>query len=296
MSRLPLQAIQVFECVARLSSFTKAATELNMTQSAISYQIGKLEKHLGGSLFTRRARGVELTSRGKAIAPIVSRCLQELAASFRQSREETDRVLTISTMQTIASNWLAPRIGTFQVNHPEYAVRIDISSDLATFTGDGIDVALRAGSGNWPGLIAHKLFDQEFVAVASPAYLAKAGMPEDAASLLRHRLIAPSDDWWSLWAEAAGLSRHLCIELPGVDVETQQMAGSLATAGHGIALVTPRFEKSCLSSGQLVPLLGITGRTGKAYYLVHAAANRSSPKIMAFRDWVLAAVHDEGSS
>lgn len=293
MPELPLQAIQVFECVARLASFTKAAAELNMTQSAISYQIAKLERHVGGAVFLRRARGVELTTRGAALAPVIRRSLADIATAFRQTRDEANRVLTISTMQTIAGNWLAPRIGGFQMRHPQFAVRIDVTSALINFAEDEADVALRCGHGEWPGLVAHKLFDQDFVAVASPAYLERSGTPQTAAELLRHRLIAPSDDWWGLWARAAGVNEALTIEQPGIDVETQQMAGSLASAGHGIALVTPRFERNCLATGQLVPLLDVKGSTGKGYFLVYPRDSRSDPKIAAFRDWILAATHEE---
>jgi LysR family glycine cleavage system transcriptional activator len=284
----PLAAVRVFEAVARHGNFTRAAAELNMTQSAVSYQVKILEKHVGGPLFLRRARGVELTARGRQLDPLVRQAVGELARGFRQARESAGHVLAISTMQTIAGNWLAPRIGRFQLAHPGLAVRIEISPRFADFTGDGIDVAIRSGRGDWPGLASHHLFDQIFTPVASPAYLAREGRPASPADLPRHVLIDPTDEWWTIWFRAAGVPTPATIERPSVAVDTQQMAASVAMAGHGIALVTPRFEADCLASGKLVPLFDITARSNSSYYLTYPEENRSLRKVKLFRDWVLA--------
>lgn len=284
----PLAAIRVFDAVARHGNFTRAASELNMTQSAVSYQIKLVEAFVGAPLFVREARGVRLSDKGQSLAPLVARTLADLAHGFRSVSDGADRVLAISTMQTIAGNWLAPRIGTFQMAHPELAVRLDISSALANFTSDGIDVAIRSGKGKWPDLTAHRLFGQDFVAVASPAYLAREGRPDTPADVLRHVLIAPSDDWWDMWFAKAGVATPIKIARPGIDVGTQQMAGSLAASGHGIALVTPRFEANSLATGQLVQLFDISADTGNAYHLAYPTEHRNKPKIKMFRDWVLA--------
>jgi LysR family glycine cleavage system transcriptional activator len=286
----PLAAIRVFDAVARHGNFTRAASDLNMTQSAVSYQIKLIEAFVGSPLFVREARGVRLSDKGQSLAPLVARTLADLAHGFRSVSDGADRVLAISTMQTIAGNWLAPRIGTFQMAHPELAVRLDISSALANFTSDGIDVAIRSGKGKWPELTTHRLFGQDFVAVASPAYLAREGSPATPADVLRHVLIAPSDDWWDMWFAEAGVPTPVKIARPGIDVGTQQMAGSLAVSGHGIALVTPRFEANSLATGQLVKLFDISADTGNAYHLAYPTEHRNKSKIKMFRDWVLAEV------
>jgi len=283
----PLHAVRVFDAVARLCNLSRAGDELNMTQSAVSYQIKQLEVFCGGPLFIREARGVRLNERGATLAPVVARALADLAQGFRAASGKAETVLAISTMQTIAGNWLAPRIGNFQMLHPELAVRLDISAALADFAADGIDVAIRSGKGQWPGLVSHLLFDQTFTAVASPDYLAREGRPASPADMLRHVLTAPSDPWWDIWFAKAGIATPVRIARLGVDVETQQMAASVAMAGHGIALITPRFDAGCLASGRLIKLFDIMASAGSAYYLVYPHEARNARKVRLFRDWVL---------
>ncbi|PZF76128.1 LysR family transcriptional regulator [Aestuariivirga litoralis] len=258
-----------------------------MTQSAVSYQIKQIEAFVGAPLFLREARGVRLNARGEQLAPMVQAALASLSRAFRAVSDKAHSVLTISTMQTIAGNWLAPRIGSFQMLHPEFAVRLDISSTLADFAVDGIDVAIRSGRGHWPGLEQHLLFEQTFTAVASPAYLARAGRPKTPEDMLSHVLIAPSDEWWDIWFRAAGVATPITFTRPGIDVETQQMAASVALAGHGIAIITPRFEAQSFETGRLVALFDVTASSGESYYLAYPREHRASRKIRLFRDWVL---------
>lgn len=283
----PLAAIRVFDAVARLQNLSRAAEELNMTQSAVSYQVKQLEAFAGAPLFNRLARGVELNARGRLVAPAVARSLAELRAAFRQVRDESGNLLVISTMQTIAASWLAPRIGKLQLEHPELAVRLDINSRMVDFAVEPVDVAIRSGKGDWPNLRSHLLLEQDFTPVASPAYLARVGHPETPAGMLQHVLIAPSDDWWPVWFRTAGVDGVTKIPRPGIDVETQQMAARVALAGHGISLVTPGFVQDELDSGQLVRLFEINATTGNAYYLVYPEDTVQRRKIRLFRDWVL---------
>ena len=283
----PLASIRVFDAAARHQNLSRAAEELNMTQSAVSYQIKQIEAFVGAPLFVREARGVRLNQRGEQLAPMVQAALASLSRAFRAVSDKAHSVLTISTMQTIAGNWLAPRIGSFQMLHPEFAVRLDISPALADFAADGIDVAIRSGGGGWPGLQSHLLFEQTFTAVASPAYLAREGRPKAPKDMLGHVLIAPSDEWWDIWFRAAGVPTPITFTRPGIDVETQQMAASVALAGHGIALITPRFEAQSVTAGRLVALFDITASTGDGYYLAYPREHRNSRKIKLFRDWVL---------
>jgi LysR family glycine cleavage system transcriptional activator len=124
-------------------NFTKAADELNMTQSAVSYQVKLLESFIGAALFVRQARGVALSEQGQAVAPLVRRALNDLTQAFQSARAETANLLVISTMQTFAATWLAPRIGNFQMNNPDIAVRLDVSNHLVDFERDRVDTAIR---------------------------------------------------------------------------------------------------------------------------------------------------------
>ncbi len=283
----PLSAIRVFDAVARLENLSRAAEELNMTQSAVSYQIRQLETFCGAPLFNRLARGVELNARGRLVAPAVQRSLGELRAAFRQIRDESDNLLAISTMQTIASSWLAPRIGQLQLEHPELAVKLDINQRLVDFAIEPVDVAIRSGKGDWKGLVSHHLIEQNFTPVAAPSYLAREGMPATPAGLLNHVLIAPSDEWWTIWFESAGVNAPIVIRRPGIDVETQQMATRVAAGGHGVTLATPGFIQPELESGQLVRLFDAETTSGLSYWLVYPEETAHRRKIRLFRDWVL---------
>lgn len=285
----PLHSVRVFASVASHANFTKAASELNMTQSAVSYQIKLLEAFVGAPLFVRMARGVALSEAGAALAPAVKRALGDLAHAFGQFRAERQSVLVITTMHSLASNWLASRIGNFQLAHPDIAVRLDISSRLVDLESEGVDVAIRHGMGHWPGHVSHALLDASFVAVCSPAYLAREGTPANPADVARSGvLISPADPWWPLWFKAAGLTLPVRIERPGIEVDTQQLATRLAAAGHGIALVNPGFVTEEIAAKQLVQLFDITGATGSQYHLLYPESRQSSRKIRLFRDWILA--------
>ncbi|HTN96046.1 MAG TPA: LysR family transcriptional regulator, partial [Nordella sp.] len=179
----PLQAVKVFDAVARHLNFTKAAAELNMTQSAVSYQVKLLEDFVGTALFRREARGVALSEHGSAVAPLVRRALGDLAQAFRSARTETANLLVISTMHTFATTWLAPRIGSFQMENPDLAVRLDISSHLANFHDDGVDIAIRSGKGIWPGLTSHLIGGGNFTVVCNPLYYERIGRPKTPADL-----------------------------------------------------------------------------------------------------------------
>jgi LysR family glycine cleavage system transcriptional activator len=284
----PLQAIRVFDAVARHLSFTKAAGELAMTQSAVSYQIKLLESFVGGPLFVRMARGVALTDRGLAMAPVVRQSLAELNRVFRSARDDNASTLAITTLHTFATNWLAPRIGAFQLAHPDLAVRLDVSSRLVDLEGEGFDVAIRSGKGPWPGLVSHAIMDSVFTVVASPLYIEREGPFRTPADLLGATVIGASDDWWPVWLETAGVPPPYVFAHRGVDLDTQQMIASVAVAGHGVALVTPGFVADDLKAGRLVQLFDVIGTAGDKYFLVYPESRRNQPKIRKFRDWLLA--------
>ena len=139
----PLAAVRAFEAAARLLSFTEAAQALGMTQAAVSYQIRMLEERLGVALFQRVGRRVELTPQGQSLAPVIIRAFDEMRAGFASLRADSASVLTITSTQSFAHLWLAPRIGQFQMLQPDLAVRIHTSDSLVDFGRDQVDVAVR---------------------------------------------------------------------------------------------------------------------------------------------------------
>src|SRR5262245_6297970 len=173
----PFPAIRCFEAAARRQSFTRAADELGMTQAAVSYQIKLLEERLGGPLFLRGARGVTLTETGRRLAPAVIDAFTALRTAFAATRDTAEGVLNISATTTFASNWLAQRLGSFQIAHPQIAVRLDVSGRLIDFSREEFDIAIRTrtGPGEWPGLTVHRLMEDEYTPMLSPALLARSG-------------------------------------------------------------------------------------------------------------------------
>lgn len=286
----PLAAVRAFEAAARLGSFTRAAAELGMTQSAVSYQIRLLEERLGLPLFIRRPRQVVLTDTGRHLASGVTEAFDTLHAAFADIRDQAEGVLTISSTHVFASNWLAPRLGGFQLAHPALAVRLKVGNRLTDFAREEVDAAIRSGDGSWPGLAAHRLLAVRFAPVCSPGLLQRVGGLEEPADLLRRpllRLISIDDPWWRAWFALAGVDASRLGERGGIQLELQQMEGSAAMAGLGIAMVTPDLWRQELRSGRLVQPFDLVGDLGSSYWLVYPRARQHLAKLRAFRDWLL---------
>ncbi|TPJ82490.1 transcriptional regulator GcvA [Mesorhizobium sp. B2-6-2] len=286
----PLQAIRVFEAVARHLSFTKAAQELGMTQAAASYQIKLLEERIGAPLFLRRPRQIELTEPGQRLAPAVSEAFAILGQAYAAARGGADGLLCITTVLTFASNWLAQHLGAFQLAHPALAVRLDTSSRLTDFAREDVDLAIRSGAGKWPGLEAHKLLDADFTPMLSPKLAASIGGVREPADLLRLPILDPGDIWWTQWFEAAGVTGHDLAKRPGSSMGAQAYEANAAMAGHGVAILTRALFKNEIADGRLVQPFDLVGDDGHAYWLVYPTARRNVPKIRAFRDWLLAEI------
>ena len=185
----PLSAIRVFEAAARHASFTKAAAELGMTQAAVSYQMKVLEERIGAPLFLRRPRQVALTDVGQRLAPAVTEAFALLSEAYAVARGGAQGTLCVTTVLTFASNWLARHLGSFQLAHPSLAVRLDTDSRMVDFAREDVDIGIRSGSGNWPGLAKHKLFDLDFTPMLSPKLAESIGGVKEPADLLRLRIL-----------------------------------------------------------------------------------------------------------
>jgi LysR family glycine cleavage system transcriptional activator len=288
MRRLPpLAAVRVFEAAARHENFTAAANELGMTQAAVSYQVKLLEERLGAPLFRREKRRVVLTDAGRKAAPQITRAFDAIDAAFGAIRADDEAVLTVSTSNTFANTWLAWRLGSFQMNHPEMAVRLLTSDALADFVSDDVDVAIRAGLGGWEELHEELLVRIDFTPMCSPGFLRRHG-PFEPDDLLRVPQISPHDPWWPFWLREAG------VEVPdgpprvGVRLDSQAHEGHAAMAGQGIAMLTPFFWRNDLAEGRLVRPFDQVSTRGYAYWLCYPEARRGVAKIRRFREWLLA--------
>jgi LysR family glycine cleavage system transcriptional activator len=284
----PLAAVRVFEAAARHASFTRAAEELGMTQAAVSYQIKTLEERVGAPLFLRRPRQVELTDTGLRLAAASTRALDILAAAFGRMREDAAGKLTISTVPTLATNWLAPRLGLFQLANPSVAVRLETSPRYVDFTREDVDVAIRVGDGNWPGLAAHALLPTIFTPMLSPELAASIGGINEPADLLRLPILTPTDPWWGQWLVAAGVSPEGLRGRPQNEMGSQANEARAAMAGQGVAILTPFFFTSELASGRLMQPVDLVCEDDAAFWLVYPQGRRNLPKISAFCSWILA--------
>ena len=282
----PLTAVRVFEAAARHENFTAAGTELGMTQAAVSYQIRLIEERLQVPLFVRSKRRVTLTEAGRKAAPLVSAAFDQLASAFEGVVADDGAVLTISTAQTFGSNWLAGRLGAFQVERPELAVRLLTQNHMVDFAREEVDAAIRIGRGPWPGLRQDFLMCVHATPLATPEFRDRHGI-DSPQKLLEVPRISPDDVWWKRWFEAAGVVEREGHGPGGIRVDFQAMAGSAAIAGHGVAVLTPLFWRSEIEAGRLVQLFPLIMFEPSAYWLVYPEHTRNQPKIRAFRDWML---------
>src|SRR3954466_1541972 len=295
MRRLPpLAAVPAFESAARTENFTAAAAELGMTQAAVSYQVKSLEERLGAPLFIREKGRARLTPLGQRLLPSLTSAFDTLEAAFTSHREEDESLLTITTTHTFANTWLAWRLGAFQMEHADLAVRMTTSNELCDLRGGDADVAIRGGSGGWEGLEEYKLFESSFTPMASPECIAAVERrlerklePQD---LPHQNRINPSDDWWQQWFADNGIPYDESIlRRAGIRLENQANEGHAAMGGQGFALLTPLLWKGDVAAGRLCMLFPerVSVR-GWSYWLVYPRERRMVPKVKRFREWLLA--------
>src|SRR5258708_7220864 len=279
----PLAPLRAFEAAARLGSFSRAAEEISVTHSAVSHQIRALERALGIALFQRNGRRVSLTAAGRHFADRVGAALRDIAeaAQFIR-RSERDSVLTISTLPSFAARWLLPRMGRFMEQHPEMAISVHTSLSLVDLERDEVDLAIRFGSGSWPGLEAQKFMDDEFFPVASPRFN-EGRLPKRPADLPKFRLMRSDDEPWAPWFRAAGVKLD---EPRGSVFSDSALLLQAALDGRGIALARRSIAEDDLRAGKLVRLFNVALPAQGANYLVWPKG-KLSPNAALLRDWLL---------
>jgi LysR family glycine cleavage system transcriptional activator len=296
-ARLPsLNGLRAFEAAARHLSFTVAASELNVTQTAISHQIRRLEQELGTRLFVRKNRALALTPEASDYLPGVRAAFNDLRlATDRLLRKDNDRVLTVSTLASLAAKWLLPRLSSFQEAHPGIDVRITTSPALVDFRTGDVDAALRYGRGHWPGLRADWLMADQLFPVCSPALLTGDRPLRSPEDLRDHVLLHTSggyDDDWRLWLTAAGLAADIPTQA-GVTFDLIFMTVQAAIDGIGVAMGRTSYVEADIAQGRLVVPFKIALPADAGFYLVSPEAKADSPKLAAFRQWLIASVQSK---
>jgi LysR family glycine cleavage system transcriptional activator len=287
MRRLPpLSAVRVFDAAARQENFTAAAAELGMTQAAVSYQIRLLEERLGLSLFARNKGRVSLTEAGRRLGPLVASAFDTLDDAFSGLLADDSGILSISAAQSLASEWLAPRLGAFQVKHPDLAVRLSTDNRLVDFTTGEHHAAIRVGRGDWSGLRCHFLFRMTMSPICSPDFQ-KEHKLERPEQLLEVPRLSAQDVWWRDWMSEMGVECPDGTPAAGLELDNQVMEANAVRAGSGIALMTPMFWRMELATGRLVQPFPHIMLTDRSHWLVYPEGRRAQPKIAAFREWLL---------
>src|SRR5258706_1918711 len=239
-ARLPsLNGLRPFEAPARHLTFTNAASELNVTQTAISHQIRRLEQELGIRLFVRQNRALALTPEARDYLPGVRAAFNDLRlATDRVLRKDNDHVLTVSTLASLAAKWLLPRLSAFQEAHPDIDVHITTSASLVDFKSGDVDAAIRYGRGNWPGLRADWIMADQLFPVCSPALLTgdkPLRRPEDLADHVLLHTSGGTEDAWRLWLTAGSLPNHIS-KPPSVTFDLSLLTLQGASQGLGLAI------------------------------------------------------------
>jgi LysR family transcriptional regulator, glycine cleavage system transcriptional activator len=293
MSNLPsLNGLRAFEAAARYKSFTRAAAELHVTQTAISHQIRRLEEQLGIRLFLRRNRALRLTPEAQAYLPAVHAAFADLrAATARLKRPEREGLLTVTTMASLAAKWLLPRVAAFQDAYPGIDVRISTSTHLVDFRREDIDMGVRYGRGGWPGLRADWLMTEEFFPVCSPALLQGVKPLREPGDLAHHTLLhaTVSREDWQLWLSAAGLPVALA-QRRGLMFDQSFMTIQAAVDGLGVALGRTPFVEADIAAGRLVVPFTVKLPDEAGFYVVAPEETADDVKITLFRDWLIASV------
>lgn len=288
MSTLPpLAAVRVFEAAARHLSFTRAAEELGMTQAAVSYQIRLLEDRLGVPLFLRKPRQLQLTEAGEHLAPQLRQAFDLLRDAFDSFDADGPARLSISTTQTFAAQWLAPRLGRFTQRNPNIDVQLQTESRLVDFAREDIDVAIRQGKAPWHGLVATHLFDITFAPMLSPQLAASVGGITKPADLLALPLLDPRDPWWRIWFEANDLPLVALERQATPTLNSQVLNAAAAMGGQGVALLTPAYFIEEVADGRLLQPFDTAIAEGSAFWFVSPQSRRNAPKTRRFRDWLM---------
>jgi LysR family transcriptional regulator, glycine cleavage system transcriptional activator len=279
-----LASIRAFEAAARLGSFAQAAHELSTTAASVSYHVRQLEKQVGVTLFRRHPHRVELTAGGQVIATEAMNAFAALRASFTGAADLDQSHLSLTTLPTIGTSWLTPKLGGFRARHPDIKFELELSADAQDLTTGRFDAAIRNGNGRWPGLRSSRLFPSIFMPLCSPALKDAARGLGDPRRALDVPLLGRTD-WWSLWYRALGVSDPPLDSIRN-NLFAEYLDITQAIAGHGIAIGSPILFKNEIDSGRLMPAHDLVASDGRVFWFTYPVTRQDSRKIVQFREWL----------
>ena len=287
----PVINLQAFEAVARRRSFALAATELHLTASAISHQVARLEAHLGVRLFERSAHGVRISSAGESYLARIGGALSAIAAATEDLREGVSNSLYVHSAPSIASLWLMSRVHAFAQANPEISLNLSAAHTPSDFELGLVDVDIRYGVPNWPGLVVEPLFEERIVPLASPEFI-QAHRLKRPEHLLGVKLIQSNvsivqwSDWFAAFTDKRAPDRF------AVRFDRAQMSLDAATQGLGVALESATIAGRHIAERKLRPVFGLDKAVRvKAHFAVYPARHAKRPPVEAFLSWL----HGEAS-
>ena len=287
----PLNALRAFEAAARHLNFSRAADELSVTPGAVSQQIQNLEDYVGVALFKRTPKGLLLTDPAQIALPALREAFDRLVEAASMLTAAVDgRRLTVTVAPSFAAKWLVPRLGRFEALHPQVDVWISAGMELIDFNSGEVDLAIRYGTGRYPGLEVTRLMQETVIAVTSPELMQRQPLNE-LGDLADHVLLhdgSPDADEscpdWTMWLAARGVK--------GVDgsrgprFNQSSLVIEAAIGGRGVALAKRALAQADLDAGRLVAPFQIATAVDFAYYLVHPKAKGRLPQVKAFIAWL----------
>ncbi|WP_077960654.1 transcriptional regulator GcvA [Ensifer adhaerens] len=293
------RALRTFEAAGRHLNFTRAADEVGLTPAAVSYQIKEIEDQLGLVLFARSSRSIQLTPAGAVVFEATVQALEALQGAVGRARRMARgaRELRVSLTPRFATNWLLPRLSQFRAAHPAIELTFDINDEVRDLDTDDVDLAIRFGSGRYPQLSAERLFEAVIAPVCSPKLISAGGEPKSPHALFHHTLChvecyTEGMLWpnWRMWMAAAGIDDFddsRCVAF----TDTSHVVEAVINGG-AVGLVDLAMIKNELAEGRLVRLfdIGVSLGGDYAYHLVYPESASQDPRILAFRDWMLAEV------
>lgn len=282
--QLPLNALRAFEAAARHRNFTRAAIELCVSQAALSHQIKALEAKLGVKLFRRLPRGVLLTDEGAALVPVLGEAFDRIGGVLDRFVDGRYRsVLSVGVVASFAVGWLLPRLDAFAAAHPAIDLRIASNNNRVDLAGEGLDLAIRFGDGDWPGVTATRILPAPLIPMAASQ---RAGNDIATLPLLR----SYRADEWPRWFAAANLT---CPPLHGPVFDSSLALATAAAAGAGVALLPAVLFAARRTIPGLLPLSSIAVDLG-SYWLTRPRSRPETAPITAFQSWLVTTAARDG--
>ena len=284
----PLKALRALEASARHLSFTRAAEELHVTQAAVSHQVKLLEGLLKVPLFKRLPRGLMLTQEGELLLPVLTSSFDQMSHTLDRLGERSYReVLNVGVVGTFAVGWLLPRLADFHNAYPFVDLRLSTHNNRADLAAEGLDFAIRFGTGAWHGTAAQPLLPASLSVLCIPDIAARLNTPADV--LGETWLRSYRADEWTEWLLAAGLPRSFPMTKSIVFDSSIAMVEA-ALQGAGVALAPPLMFSRQLNSGALVQPFDTTVSLG-GYWLTRLQTRAETHAMACFRQWLLTAIN-----